>query len=117
MDHIMLGKIFRGIAQGGIYGDFDEFNRVELAVMSVAAQQLSCIFTAVRARASKVRYTDGSEFSLRLGLAYFITMNPGYAGRVELLENLKALFRGVAMVCFSERIIALNIVFPAKWYV
>ncbi|CAL5986072.1 Outer-arm_dynein gamma [Hexamita inflata] len=108
MDYLILGKIFRGIAQGGIYGDFDEFNRIDLSVMSVAAQQLGCIFSGIRQKKKQIIYTDGSILKLNLNAAYFITMNPGYAGRVELLENLKALFRSVAMICLNHERISLE---------
>lgn len=85
-------NIYKGLAQTGAWGCFDEFNRIAVEVLSVVAVQVKCILDALKAKVSKFNFF-GEDISLAPTVGMFITMNPGYAGRTELPENLKTLFR------------------------
>ncbi|XP_063098620.1 dynein axonemal heavy chain 2 isoform X5 [Cavia porcellus] len=110
LDYKSMGRMYSGLAQSGAWGCFDEFNRINIEVLSVVAQQILSILSALAAGLTRFHF-EGFEINLVWSCGIFITMNPGYAGRTELPENLKSMFRPIAMVVPDSILIAEIILF------
>ena len=108
-----MEMVFLGPIQSGCWGCFDEFNRIAVEVLSVIATQVDTMQKALKVyRTDKTKlkfdFTQGKTINLVPTVGIFITMNPGYAGRTELPDNLKVLFRSCAMVVPDFALICEN---------
>ena len=111
IDFKSMGRIFTGLVKCGAWGCFDEFNRLKVDQLSAVSQMIQVIQEALK---------QGDEKCLLLGrttqvnpnAGIFVTLNPagkGYGGRSKLPDNLKQLFRSVAMSIPDNRLIAETI--------
>ena len=119
----MIGTQFLGVMHTGSWLCLDEFNRIDIEVLSVIAQQVlamrhalsiiaTCKETGDKQTIYFQDYTLGVDSLLNFkNLSIFTTMNPGYAGRTELPDNLKVLFRSVSMMVPDYALIAEILLF------
>jgi len=66
-------------------------------VLSVCAFQFGAVCDGVKVKAAHIE-VEGEQIELDPTCGAFITVNPGYLGRSELPEKLKALFRPITVM-------------------
>jgi dynein heavy chain 1 len=105
-----MGRIFAGLCQVGAWGCFDEFNRLEERILSAVSQQILAIQRGQMLQQDQIELL-GHPCKLHKDVGIFVTLNPGYAGRSNLPDNLKQLFRAVAMAVPDRKLIAQVMLF------
>ena len=117
IDFKSMGRIFTGLVKCGAWGCFDEFNRLEPEVLSAVSQQIQTIQAALKERRSELNLL-GMKIEVNPNSGIFVTLNPagkGYGGRSELPDNLKQLFRSVAMAAPDNALIG-EVILYAEGY-
>ncbi|CUG03846.1 Hypothetical protein, putative [Bodo saltans] len=99
IDFKAMGRIFVGIVKCGAWGCFDEFNRLKVDQLSAISQMIQVIQEALKNNEPSCTLLS-RLIDVNPNSGIFVTLNPagkGYGGRSKLPDNLKQLFREVAM--------------------
>ncbi|KPA81036.1 putative dynein heavy chain [Leptomonas pyrrhocoris] len=113
IDFKAMGRIFVGIVKCGAWGCFDEFNRLKIDQLSAISQMIQVIQQALKSGEANCLLL-GKEVNVNANAGIFVTLNPagkGYGGRTRLPDNLKQLFREVAMSVPDNELITSTMLF------
>ncbi|XP_065434166.1 dynein axonemal heavy chain 2-like [Chrysemys picta bellii] len=110
LDYKSMGSMYSGLAQTGAWGCFDEFSHINIEMQSVVAQQILSILSALAANMTSFIF-EGHKIKLVWSCGIFISVNPGYAGRTQLPDNLKSMFSPISMVVPNSMLITEIILF------
>ena len=94
---VMIEKLLMGLCATGSWTSLDEFNRIDVEVLSVIANQLMMIRNA-KIDGKGEFYLEDRLAKLQSSTGIFATLNPNYIARTEMPDNCKVLFRPVAMI-------------------
>merc|ERR1719482_367287 len=64
IDYKMMGKLYSGVVSSGAWTCLDEFNRISIEVLSVVAQQLLTVRTALLERKTQFVF-EGNQLVLK----------------------------------------------------
>lgn len=101
-----LSQLLMGLVVQGVWGCLDEFNRLSLDVLSLVSQTILSIRMSWVLKQNEMEFEGRIINFKRKTYGFCITMNPGYKGRRELPENLKALLRPIYMLIPNFEIIS-----------
>ena len=107
IDFKSMGRILIGIVKCGAWGCFDEFNRLKVDQLSAVSQIIQLIQEALKNGEPSCPLL-GRTIDVSPSSGIFVTLNPagkGYGGRSKLPDNLKQLFRAVAMTVPDNELI------------
>jgi dynein heavy chain 2 len=113
IDFKSMGRIFTGLVKCGAWGCFDEFNRLKVDQLSAVSQMIQVIQEALKNGEERCLLL-GRDIDVNANAGIFVTLNPagkGYGGRSKLPDNLKQLFRAVAMSAPDNQLITETILF------
>lgn len=77
LDYKSMGKCFSGLAQTGAWGCFDEFNRINIEVLSVVAQQILCIISAVSQKLSRFVFEGAGKTQINVSQIKIVCLRFG----------------------------------------